>query len=225
MRLELGSAVHCADGRYGELADVVIDPTARRVTHLVVEPDHRHDLARLVPVERAHPRGRSTADLSLDYTLAEVGELEPLQQSAYLRLGDALVEDPNWEVGIENILALPYYGTTLPGDLGTSVPAVGIDDHVTDVYDRVPKGKVEIRRASAVISADGHRLGHVDGFAVDEEERITHLVLEHGHLWGKREVTVPIAACSSIQNDEVTLSLSKDEVGELRPVSVNRWSS
>ncbi len=51
-------------------------------------------------------------------------------------------------------------------------------------YDRIPKGEVEIRRASPVISADGHQLGHVDGFIVDEEDQLGHIVLEHGHLWG-----------------------------------------
>ncbi len=223
MRLELGSAVHCADGLYGELADVVIDPTSRRVTHLVVQPEHRHDLARLVPAGRAHARDSESTDISLDYTLGEVDELERLQKSAYLLLGEAVVEDPDWEVGIENILALPYYGTGLGGDFGASIPAIAYDDHVSDVYDRVPKGKVEIRRASAVVSSDGHGLGHVDGFAVDAEDRITHLVLEHGHLWGKREVSIPVVACASIDNDEVTLSLSKDEVGELPPVPVHRW--
>jgi hypothetical protein len=40
MRLELGSRVDCTDESFGTLADVVIDPTSRRVTHLVVERDH-----------------------------------------------------------------------------------------------------------------------------------------------------------------------------------------
>jgi hypothetical protein len=38
MRLELGSRVDCADGRYGKLLGVVIEPTSRRVTPLMVEP-------------------------------------------------------------------------------------------------------------------------------------------------------------------------------------------
>jgi sporulation protein YlmC with PRC-barrel domain len=38
VRLELGSPVNCTDGPFGELAEIVIDPTKRRVTHLVVEP-------------------------------------------------------------------------------------------------------------------------------------------------------------------------------------------
>jgi sporulation protein YlmC with PRC-barrel domain len=225
MRLELGSAVHCADGTYGELADVVIDPIRRRLTHLVVQPHHRHDLARLVPVDRAQPLAPSDAGISLDYTIGELDQLEPLQQSAYLRLGEAPVEDPDWEIGIENVLALPYYGSFTPGAVGMGMPTVGFDGHVTEIYDRVPKDRIEVRRASAVISADDHRLGHVDGFVVDDQDGITHLVLEYGHLWGKREITIPIGTVAGIENDEIRLSLSKQAVGELESVPVHRWAT
>jgi sporulation protein YlmC with PRC-barrel domain len=97
------------------------------------------------------------------------------------------------------------------------------DDHMTEIYDRVPKDTIEIRRSSPVISTDDHDLGHVDGFVVDSEDGITHLVLEHGHLWGKREITIPIGAVSGIENDVVNLSLTKDQVGDLKSVSVRRW--
>jgi sporulation protein YlmC with PRC-barrel domain len=225
VRLDLGSAVLCSDGPYGELADVVIDPTTRRVTHLIVQPEHRHDLSRLVPVARAHARAPSDDGILLDYTTAEISRLEPVQRSAYLRLGQFPVEDPDWQVGVENILALPYYESLMPGGLGTTMPPIALDQHVTEVYDRVPKDTVEIRRASAVMSSDGHHLGHVDGFVVDGEERITHLVLEQGHLWGKRELTVPISAVAGIRSDEVELSLPKDQVGALPSVPVHRWAS
>jgi sporulation protein YlmC with PRC-barrel domain len=224
MRLDLGSPVQCADGDYGELADIVIDPIRKRVTHLVVQPEHRHDLARLVAIERAQPLADPEAGIKLDYTLAQINELEPLQKSAYLRVGEVPVEDPDWDVGIENLLALPYYESMNPGGgLGTTMPAMIYDDHLTEIYDRVPKDRIEIRRASAVISSDDHDLGHVDGFVVDSEDGISHLVLEHGHLWGKRDVTIPISAVASIVNDEVTLSLTKDQVGELKSVHVRRW--
>jgi hypothetical protein len=58
MRLEIGSRVECVDGTFGKLVDVVIDPSARRLTHLVVESDHERWLARLVPVELAEARER-----------------------------------------------------------------------------------------------------------------------------------------------------------------------
>ena len=83
------------------------------------------------------------------------------------------------------------------------------------IFDRVPKGEVEVRRSSPVTAADDHFLGEVDGFVVDGGH-ITHFVLERGHLWGKREITIPIGAVAKVENDAVSLSLSKDEVDDLR---------
>jgi hypothetical protein len=90
------------------------------------------------------------------------------------------------------------------------------------MYDRVPKHEVELRRASSVRSADGYELGEVDGFVVDGDDGITHLVLEHGHLWGRREVTIPIGAVSRVETDAVTLGLTRDEVGALPEVPGQR---
>jgi hypothetical protein len=74
-----------------------------------------------------------------------------------------------------------------------------------------------------VTSADGHDLGQVDGFLVDGEGQITHFILERGHLWGRREMTIPIGAVAKVETDAVTLGLSKDEVGALPSVRVHRW--
>ena len=221
MRLELGSPVHCADDEFGELADIVIDPSTRRVTHLVVQPHDRHDLARLVPVAQVHTETTSDAAILLDCTVAELSALEPIQKAAYLRLNAFPVEDPDWDVGIEEMFALPYYQGV--DGMGVGVPAIDLDSHVVLSYDRVPKGEVEIRRASAVTSSNGEHLGHVDGFVVDGDGYIAHLVLEHGHLWGKREIAIPIGAVARTQSDEVVLSWSTDEVGALTPLPVHRW--
>ena len=198
---------------------MVIDPTTRRVTHLVVQPHGRLESALLVPVERVRPGATGESGITLDRTIAEIGGLEAVQEAAYLRLGEFPVEDPDWDVGVQDILAMPYYQ-----DLGgVSGVTVDYDQHVTIRYDRIPKGEVELRRASAVRSSDGHHLGHVDGFLVDDEEHITHVVLERGHLWGKREIAIPVGAIAAMETDAAVLNLSKDEVGEMRAVRVHRW--
>jgi sporulation protein YlmC with PRC-barrel domain len=120
-------------------------------------------------------------------------------------------------VGIEDVLASPYYETDEFGG-----PAVAYDQNISLSYDRVPKGEVEIRRSSGVTSSDGDHVGHVDGFVVDGDEQITHVVLEHGHLWRKRDVTIPIGAVEKVETDSVTVSLTKDELGELPAVPVHR---
>jgi sporulation protein YlmC with PRC-barrel domain len=214
MRLELGSEVHCTDAPAGELADVVVDPIRRRITHLVVRPHGRPEDARLVAIERASDAGDR---VQLDCTLAEVEQLEPMHETAYLRLGEVRVSDPGWDVGIEDVLALPVY-QELDG-MGSRIDP---DPHVLVNYDRIPKHEVEIRRASPVISSDGHRVGHVDGFLVGAGES-ADIVLERGHLWGKREIVIPADSVARVENDQITLTLTKDQVGALDARRLHRW--
>jgi sporulation protein YlmC with PRC-barrel domain len=216
MRLELGTPVSCSDGSYGELADLVIDPTAKRVTHIVVRPEHPPGPTRLVPISRA--RAGDRGELALDCTVAEAERLEAVQEFAYLRLGELPVDDPDWDVGVTEVYAMPYYGN---GDLGGVVPTY--DEGTTVTYDRVPKGEVEVRRASEVTSADGEHLGRVDGFVVGADDQISHVVLERGHLWRKRDVTIPISAVARVETDEVTLTLTRREVEDLPAVPMHRW--
>jgi hypothetical protein len=202
----------------------VIDPTSKRVTHLVVEPHDQHGLARLVPVELAEALPER-GGIALRCTVEELRQLAPVQESAYLRLGEFPVSDPDWDVGVQEVLALPYYGEPYAGAPGgLAAMPVDYESKVPVSYDRIPKGEVEIRRSSAVTAAHGEHLGHVDGFVVGSDDQITHLVLERGHLWGRREVTIPIGAVASVRTDAVTLTLSKDEVGLLPSVPVRRWS-
>jgi sporulation protein YlmC with PRC-barrel domain len=222
MRLEIGDRVRCTDGVYGELADIVIDPLENRVTHLVVQLEQGEREARLVPIQLAKGRDDEKREIELECTLDEAQGFESVREAAFLRLGESPTEDPEWDVGVEDVLAWPYYVDL--DDAGFDViPYRGeIPSHVTMYYDRVPKGEVEIRRASAVFSADGHSLGEVDGFVVDADEHITHFVLERGHLWGRKEVTIPIGVVARVESDVVYVALSKDEVSALPAVRVGR---
>jgi sporulation protein YlmC with PRC-barrel domain len=218
MRLELGKRVSCSDGEYGELADVVIDPAERRVTHLIVKAAGAEP-TRLVPVDLVAAGEGGSAGIALTCTAAELGELPTPQAHAFLELGQSIVEDPDWELGIETVLTMPYEPGSLFGDYGATygTPA-------TILYDRVPKGEVEIRKASAVYAADGDFLGTVEGFVVDgDDDRVTHFVLERGHLWGRRDITIPIAAAERIETDSVTLNVSKHAVADLPSIAVRRW--
>ncbi|MDA0160169.1 DUF2171 domain-containing protein [Solirubrobacter ginsenosidimutans] len=214
MKLELGCPVACADAPFGELADVVIDPRSRRVVHLVVQPNGRHVSARLVPIERARS---AEPGIALDCTVAELEAMDPLFESAYLRLGVQPVADADWDIGIQDVLALPVY-QELDG-FGTVVDP---DAHVVVNYDRIPKHEVEIRRSSSVFSSDAHHLGHVDGFLIGAGDK-ADIVLERGHLWGRREIVIPADAVASVENDRVTLKLTKEAVGGLDTRHVHRW--
>jgi sporulation protein YlmC with PRC-barrel domain len=215
VRLNLGRAIGCSDGPFGELADVVIDPVKRTITHLVVKPHHHPGLARLIPVELVDTES-SGEQITLRCTGAEAAEFTSVGESATLSMDGLSRSDPDWDVGIQDVLAVPSYS---PAELG--VAPMGYDAPIEVMYDRVPKGEVEIRRDSPVVSADDHRLGEVEAFLTDGGA-ITHIVLRHGHLFGRREVTIPMTAVAKVETDAVTLSLSKDDVGHLPSVRVRR---
>jgi len=219
MRLELGKPVRSADRDVvGELADVIIDPIEKRVTHLVLKARHDDDGLQLVPIELAVAGDDAGPELSLRCGSDEVRRLPNVHDFAYLRLGEAPVSDPDWDVGITDVLAMPYYDSSFGAYAGQFNENVGV------TYDRIPKGEVEIRRSSSVMSADDHYVGDVDGFLVDSDDHITHFVLERGHLWGRREVTIPINLVASVDSDAVKLGVSKDAIGELPEHKVHRWS-
>jgi sporulation protein YlmC with PRC-barrel domain len=222
MRLEIGNRVRCTDGAYGELADIVIDPLEKRVTHLVIQPEQDKGQRLLVPIRLAKGRDEKQREIELECTLDEAKGFESVREATFLRLGESPAEDPDWDVGVADVLSLPYYAGLGYAGSDTNPYPDQLDPNMSLFYDRVPKGDVEIRRTSAVISADGHSLGEVDGFVVSADEHITHVVLERGHVWGRKEVTIPIGAVARVESDVVHVALSKDEVGALPAVRVGR---
>lgn len=209
MKLELGTSIRCADGATRELVDVVIDSSSSRVTHLVIQPAQHAEDARLVPISLASRAEDGESEISLNCGAADLERFDPVHKFEILRAGERPNEDPKWDVGVEDIVVAPNYAPTAFGDYGGS-----LDSDVTISYDRVPKGEIELRHASSVYSADGHHLGSVDAVVVDDGDRLTHLLLERGHLWWKREVALPAEAISKFESDMLTLGLTKRELGK-----------
>ena len=81
-------------------------------------------------------------------------------------------------------------------------------------HDVVPMGEAELIPGDHVHATDGE-IGHVLGFIVDpDDQRVTHVVLREGHLWGKREVAIPISAVTAI-DEGIRLNITKKEVEDL----------
>src|SRR5262249_1944075 len=116
-RLELGLSVRCTDGVGGELADLVVDPVERRVTHVVVRRHRLSEVAPLAPVELVAAGGQP-GEISLRCSVEELTRLEPVQGFAYLGLDDlpSSADDADWDVGVEDVLTMPYYEASEIGD-------------------------------------------------------------------------------------------------------------
>ena len=208
----IGVEVTCSDGVCGEVSRVVIDPVARVLTHLVVEPKHRQGQGRLVPIDLVDA---GAEEICLRCNAAEFDALQDAEETHFLPEAD---EQMGYGAG--QALVLPYYG--LGGGMGgigmggmgmAGTPQVIIED-------RVPAGEVEVRRGEHVHASDGN-IGRVQGLVIDpKDHHVTHVLLQEGHLWGKKEIAIPIGAVKEITADGVRLELTKDEVRDLPPVDI-----
>jgi sporulation protein YlmC with PRC-barrel domain len=219
----IGSEVACSDGVCGHLKRVVVDPVARALTHLVVEPSHRRRAGHLVPIELVD----STAnEIRLRCTRSEFEALEDAEETQFLPGASG-----RWGYEQNQMLSWPYYGLGTGmamgiGGLGiggmgggTGMGGMGVGPHAI-TSDRVPVGEVEVRRGEHVHATDG-TIGRVQGLVVDpSDHHVTHVLLDEGHLWGEKSVGIPIGAVTGVE-DGVRLSLTKDEVRDLPPVDLD----
>jgi sporulation protein YlmC with PRC-barrel domain len=204
----IGSEVACTDGVAGKLGRVVIDPVARALTHLVVEPAHGHGFGRLVPIELVDSAAN---EISLRATLAEFAALDEAEETEFLPAPDL----SGWGYGPGEVMAQPYFGLGFARGLDMGLPP---GPH-TIMHDRVPVWEVEVRRGEPVHATDG-TIGRVRGLVIDpQDHHVTHFLLEEGHLWGKKVVAIPIGAVKDV-TDGVKLTLTKEAVGELPPVEL-----
>jgi len=157
----VGVRTECSDGYCGQLSRITTDPATRKITHLVIKPEHRRQSDRLVPVELVD---MTAGDISLRCTLAEFEKLQPAAEID------------------------PAEAELIPGH-----PVHAIDGEI----------------------------GKVRGFIVDPaDRRVTHVLLEEGHVWGRkwgrREVAIPVSAVTAIDGG-IRLNLTKKQVEDLPP--------
>ena len=199
---------------------VVVDPVARAVTHLVVEPKHDHKQGRLVPVDLVDtvPGG-----IRLRCTRAELEKLDPAEETEF-RPGSGHPGDLGY--GSEQVLSWRFYGLnrgTGAGDgMGLDSSAGRGREHAIRAvtYDSVPLGEVEVRHRDCVHATDGE-IGLVEGLVIDPgNHQVTHVLLQEGHLWGRKEVAIPIGAVTKFDIG-IRLNISKQQVGALPPVDIH----
>jgi len=187
----IGARASCSDGYCGEVRRLIIDPAARTVTHLVIQPGHRKEAGRLVPVDLVDT---TAGDIRLRCTIAEFDQLDQAEEAD-------LVEGRG--------LGIPT--PTGPPPVGIPSPA-----RIT-VQEVVPVGEAQVRPGDRVHALDGE-IGQVHGFLVDpDDHQVTHVLLREGHFWGHKEVAIPVSAVTRVDDLGIRLNLTKEQVGDLSP--------
>jgi len=200
--LAIGAAAACTDGFPGELKGLVVEPRARAVTHLVIEPEHAQGLARLVPLGHADA---AAEPIRLGYTEAEFKDLAPAEET----LAEFV---PGYEGPVQ---LLPAGEGWRPADgpvaAGETIPQI----REMETIPLVPETEVEESRGDQVRATDGP-LGQLHGLRVNPENGEVLSVLVKRHSWGHAELAIPIGQVSGFEAG-VQLSITKREAKDLTP--------
>jgi sporulation protein YlmC with PRC-barrel domain len=194
--LLIGVEVTCNDGAVcGEVERVILDPVSRTVTHLVVRAgNHRRVLDRLVPVALAETEGGGRVRLNCsadDFAKLDAAEEKHVSEGS-----------------------LGYFH--IAG--GVAFPAVGRGELTTE--ETVPFGEVDVHRGDRVRASDGE-IGHVEGLIIDRSDRrVTHVLLQEGHVWGRKRIAIPIDAVTRVASD-LEVGLTKHQVHDLSSLDID----
>lgn len=202
MDIPIGVDVFCEGAPCGRSTYVVVDPHGQRVTHVVVRGTRFEDGDRLVPLTEVE--GTTPTRITLRCTAAELAAMPAFTETEYVRS-----DVPFFTYGAADYLMWPYPDIPAP----MTVPVE---------RRRVPRGEEAVPRGARVRATDGF-VGRVDEFEVDPASgQVTHLVMRRGHLWGQRDVFLPVEAIDRVKADVVYLKLGRAQVGRLPAVRVPR---
>jgi sporulation protein YlmC with PRC-barrel domain len=198
MDIPLNAEVVCVDGDCGHSLELIIDPKNDAVTHVVVKEKKTPHEERLVPVTSIV--GTTSHVIRLQCTMEEFERFDIYCEK------DVFVEPGNMQVF-----------DTRGDEYVFPMKKVVVVEHKS-----VPKGELPLQRHASIIAVDGH-VGRLDELMIDPDtDRITHLVLRESHLWGPREVTIPVSEIDRIDESEIYLKLTKEKIKDLPVIPIRR---
>ena len=201
----IAANVECADGPCGKSVTVIVNPATRKVTHIVVLDKAFPDAERrMVPVDEVV---ETASDLiRLRCTQEQVANMQHFVEHRFIE--EQWDEPAYWAAAGDMYYAEPYATPTMP---------------LFEEIERVPPGELAVHRGAWVEATDGH-VGAVGELVMDPESgEISHLVMQGGHLWGKREISVPLSAVDRIEMDTVYLNLDKQAIEKLPSIALTRY--
>ncbi len=200
MDIPINADVQCTDETScGRSACIIVNPATRQVTHLVLEETQFPYEKRLVPIDQVIET--TPRLIRLRCASHELAQMESFVETEFVE-----APPPDYIGGA--YLAWPY---VVPESMAMPIE-----------HEHVPAGELAVHRGARVEAVDG-RVGHVDEFLVDPVNgHITHLVLREGHLWGQKDVTIPVSQIERIEENTVYLNLDKHSIGELPAIPIRR---
>ena len=200
--IPLKANVLCSDSPCGKSTNLILNPVTHKVTHLVLQdkklPDHS---TRIVPIDKVASTTQN--QITLSCTRDEVALMDPFIVTRFIQETSSGTAYGSGEA---------YYSHYVINDTGY--------DSVQE--ENVPEGELSVYCGMHVKASDG-KVGKLDELVLDPKSGdITHIQMREGHLWGKKDVAIPVSAVDFLDDDTVYLKLDKKAVKALPAVPVKR---
>lgn len=198
MDIPLNAKVSCSDGPCGQSTYLVLMPTNEEITHVVVGDGFFPETEYLVPI--VHIVESTPESIRLNCNREELSKMPIFNQVEFIP------SDLNGTHGSFSML-WPY--------------ATPETDFIEIENEHIPANELTIRRGASVEATDGH-IGRVDEFLINPiNNTITHLVLREGHLWGQKNITIPLSQIDRIEENKVWLKLDKQSIESLPAIPIH----
>jgi hypothetical protein len=198
MDISINAKVSCLDGPCGQSILVILKPTTQEITHLVISNEAIPETEYLVAIDLIAES--SPDNIRLNCSIEDLAKMPVFARSQFV---------PSDLIGFagSSYMMWPYY-----------VPMAA---YISREMEHIPAGELAIRRGARVEASDGHA-GRVDEFLINpENDCISHLVMREGHLWGRKDVTIPISDIDHFADNTVYLKLNKQAIENLPGIPVH----
>jgi sporulation protein YlmC with PRC-barrel domain len=195
MDIPINAKVYCQDELYGHTQAVILNPANDVITHVVVKENKSPHIERLVPIYMIDASLANTIHLKLNETMTQSLPLffdeEYIQTTVphYMHISDMLSIEP---------VVIPE------------------KKFIKERIYHIPSNELAVYRGAHVCSANGDAIGIIDEFLIDQNEgHVTHLILREGHIFGKKDVFIPVSEIESFDESRLQLKLNKENIEAL----------
>jgi sporulation protein YlmC with PRC-barrel domain len=200
--LRPGADVYSTDRVAAKLTDIVVDPIARAITHLVVTPPGEHQQARLVPLWLVNS---SKDGIRVELDARHLKQLQRVLRTDFLRLPKADIEG-EMTVRFRTVLIHPYFEDPWSAEELENSTGILRDD-------------CPIHLGNDVVSNNDRFLGQIVALLV-RDDRIHRMVVRSGLVGFHNNVIVPIDSIAEVMADMVILDIDRHQFRQLPSSSI-----
>lgn len=218
MKFKYNSVVYSSEGnKVGKLKELVVDPRSQKVTHLVVAKGILFTSDRVVP-------SHLVDNVDGERVVLSVTEDELKARAAREYVEEQYVKSPR-KTEVAPSLSVAYWVrppktyTSQIAEPPPAPPGIAPLPSQSDDGPRVPLEDVVLEKGTEVWSEDDRHIGHLDECVTNDEEKITHLILQKGHMFTSPKM-IPVDWVRDFRDNKIVLAVHADTVEQLPDADV-----